>query len=126
VRLSIDDFGTGYSSLAYLRQLPVDEIKVDRSFMAGLATGHQEAAIVRAVTDLAQALSMRVVAEGVEDVATLERLRQLGCHRAQGFLFARSMPADEVLPWIAARQPMASRRLAAVPTQRRAETARIG
>jgi diguanylate cyclase (GGDEF)-like protein len=126
VGLSIDDFGTGYSSLAYLRQLPVDEIKVDRSFMAGLATGHQEAAIVRAVTDLAQALSMRVVAEGVEDVATLERLRQLGCHRAQGFLFARSMPADEVLPWIAARQPMASRRLAAVPTQRRAETARIG
>ena len=105
VSLSIDDFGTGYSSLAYLRQLPVHEVKIDRSFMAGLATGVQEAAIVRAITDLSQALSMRVVAEGVEDLPTLQRLDSLGCDRAQGFLFSKSLAAGEIAPWIAGQQP---------------------
>ncbi len=105
VSLSIDDFGTGYSSLAYLRQLPVHEVKIDRSFMAGLSTGVQEAAIVRAITDLAQALSMRVVAEGVEDLPTLQRLDDLGCDRAQGFLFSRSLAAGDIASWIAGQQP---------------------
>jgi diguanylate cyclase (GGDEF)-like protein len=118
VSLSIDDFGTGYSSLAYLRQLPVHEVKIDRSFMAGLATGRQETAIVKAITDLAQALSMRVVAEGVEDLPTLQRLDSLGCDRAQGFLFSRSLAADDIAPWIAGQQPYLPRieRLAPVAT----------
>jgi EAL domain-containing protein (putative c-di-GMP-specific phosphodiesterase class I) len=99
-RLSIDDFGTGYSSLAYLKQLPVTEVKVDRSFVAGLAVDHQDVAIVRAIVDLAGSLGMRVVAEGVENQPTLQRLAGLGCDRVQGFLFSRPLPAADVLSWM--------------------------
>jgi diguanylate cyclase (GGDEF)-like protein len=126
VSLSIDDFGTGYSSLAYLRQLPVHEIKIDRSFMTGLATGEQQAAIVRAVTDLAQSLSMRVVAEGVEDIPTLHRLDALGCDRVQGFLFSKSLAAADIAPWISGQFPYlphtgSATRLTLVPPQRTAD-----
>jgi diguanylate cyclase (GGDEF)-like protein len=103
-RLSIDDFGTGYSSLGYLKQLPVTEIKVDRSFVSGLAVDHQDVAIVRAIVDLAGSLGMRVVAEGVENQATLARLTTLGCDRIQGYLISRPLPADEVLDWLSARE----------------------
>jgi diguanylate cyclase (GGDEF)-like protein len=99
-RLSIDDFGTGYSSLAYLKQLPVSEVKVDRSFVAGLAVDHQDVAIVRAIVDLAGSLGMRVVAEGVENQPTMQRLAALGCDRVQGFLFSRPLPVDELLTWM--------------------------
>ncbi len=96
VRLAVDDFGTGYSSLAYLRHLPVDEIKIDQTFITRLATDHADAHIVRSTIELAHSLGLSVVAEGVEDAATLAVLRDFGCDRAQGYHVARPMPADQV------------------------------
>ncbi len=95
VRVVLDDFGTGYSSLAYLSRLPLDVIKVDRSFVAGLHDSATNLAIVRAVVGLAQGLGISVTAEGIEREDQLEVLRELGCDRGQGFLFARPRPADE-------------------------------
>lgn len=95
VRLALDDFGTGYSSLASLSQLPLDVIKVDRSFVAGLRDSPVNLAIVRAVVGLAQGLGISVTAEGIEREDQLEALRELGCDRGQGFLFARPLPAAE-------------------------------
>ncbi len=96
VRLSIDDFGTGYSSLAYLQQLPVDEVKIDKSFVLSLATNRGADAIVRSVLGLARNLDLWVVAEGVEDVQAVARLRQLGCGEAQGFYFGAPMSAADI------------------------------
>ena len=87
--IAVDDFGTGYSSLQYLQQLPVDVLKVDRSFVAGLGTSDSDRAIVRAVVQLADALGLTSVAEGVETEHQLAELRDLGCRQAQGFHFAR-------------------------------------
>jgi diguanylate cyclase len=101
VRISIDDFGTGYSSLAYLKRFPVDELKVDRSFVMDMHTDDNDAAIVRATIDLAHNLGLRVVAEGVENRTTLELLRELGCDSAQGYLLSRPVPADDFLNWLA-------------------------
>jgi CheY-like chemotaxis protein len=100
VRVAVDDFGTGYSSLSYLNQLPLDEVKIDRSFISRLLRDPQTSSIVRTAIDLSHALGLDAVAEGVEDEATLERLRLLGCDRAQGYFIARPMPADVVLPWL--------------------------
>ena len=100
VRVAVDDFGTGYSSLSYLNQLPLDEVKIDRSFIGRLLRDPQTSSIVRTAIDLSHALGLEVVAEGIEDEATLERLRLLGCDRAQGYFIARPMPADAVLPWL--------------------------
>ncbi len=97
---SIDDFGTGYSSLAYLQRLPVEEIKIDRSFVTELSTDAGNAAIVRATIELAGSLGLNVVAEGVEDEATWRSLRRLGCTTAQGYLISRPMPAAEVEGWL--------------------------
>jgi diguanylate cyclase (GGDEF)-like protein len=108
-RLSIDDFGTGYSSLGYLKQLPVTELKVDRAFVAGVATDHQDVAIVRAIVDLASSLGMRVVAEGVEDQPILERLSSLGCDRIQGYLLSRPLPPGSLISWLDAHQEEAAR-----------------
>jgi EAL domain-containing protein (putative c-di-GMP-specific phosphodiesterase class I) len=93
VRLAIDDFGTGYSSLSYARRFPIDELKIDRSFIAGLGHGREDAAIVTAAIAFARALHLVVTAEGVETTDQAIRLRALGCDRAQGYLFAR--PMDE-------------------------------
>ena len=95
VRVVLDDFGTGYSSLAYLSRLPLDVIKVDRSFVAGLGESPANLAIIRAVVGLAQGLGITVTAEGIEREDQLQALRELGCDRGQGFLFARPQPADE-------------------------------
>jgi diguanylate cyclase (GGDEF)-like protein len=95
-RLSIDDYGTGYSSLAYLRRLPLNELKIDRSFVAGMARDANDAVIVRSTIDLAHNMGLAVVAEGVEDDATLERLRALGCDSVQGFLLSRPVAAVEI------------------------------
>jgi diguanylate cyclase (GGDEF)-like protein len=95
VRLSIDDFGTGYSSLAYLKQLPMDELKIDRSFVHDMDQNESDATIVRSTIDLAHNLGLRVVAEGVESPAVLEILRRLGCDEVQGYLFFRPAPAEE-------------------------------
>jgi EAL domain-containing protein (putative c-di-GMP-specific phosphodiesterase class I) len=100
VRLSIDDFGTGYSSLAYLSRLPVNEMKIDRSFIMGIADDSSKAAIVRAALDLGHNLRLEVVAEGVEDKRTWDLLFALGCDTAQGYYMARPMPAEAVLPWL--------------------------
>ncbi len=95
-RLAIDDFGTGHSSLTWLRRLPADILKVDRSFVAGLGTDREDTAIVRAVVGLGQALGLVTVAEGVETEAQLEVLKELGCDWAQGCYFARPGPAEAV------------------------------
>jgi EAL domain-containing protein (putative c-di-GMP-specific phosphodiesterase class I) len=95
VQLAVDDFGTGYSSLSYLRSFPVDLLKVDQSFVAGLGTEGGDEAIVAAIIRLAHTLGLEAVAEGVETAAQLARLRALGCNLAQGFYLARPMPAEE-------------------------------
>ena len=100
VTLSIDDFGTGYSSLAYLRDLPVHQLKIDRSFVQELGARSGDAVIVRSVVDLARNLGLRTIAEGVEDAATWEQLTDLGCDSAQGFYLARPMAAPLFQAWI--------------------------
>jgi diguanylate cyclase (GGDEF)-like protein len=99
-QLSIDDFGTGYSSLVYLQRLPVVEIKADRSFVMTMATVKSDAVIVRSIVDLAHNLSVKVVAEGVEDGATMDMLIDYGCDEAQGYHVARPMPGTEVAGWL--------------------------
>jgi diguanylate cyclase (GGDEF)-like protein len=101
IRLSLDDFGTGYSSMTYLRQLPVTELKVDRSFVLDLATGEADAVLVRSAVDLGHNLGLSVVAEGVENAVTLQALEDLGCDMAQGFYVARPMPATAFAEWVA-------------------------
>ncbi len=110
VALSIDDYGTGHSSLAYLNDLPVAELKLDRSFVARLCTDARTAAIVAGTVELAHQLGLRLVAEGVEDTATLAALRALGCDESQGYLHARPQPADLLTAW--------ATRATAVPTAR--------
>ncbi|WOX21934.1 bifunctional diguanylate cyclase/phosphodiesterase [Streptomyces solicathayae] len=103
VKMSLDDFGTGYSSLVHLRRLPVSELKIDRSFVARLAVDTEDAEIVRCTVDLAHSLGLLVVAEGVEDDETWERLRDLGCDAVQGWLVAAAMPPSETTAWLRAR-----------------------
>jgi diguanylate cyclase (GGDEF)-like protein len=100
VGLSLDDFGTGYSSLAYLKQLPVKEIKVDRSFVMNMGDEESDAMIVRSTIDLGKNLGLRVVAEGVQSQAAWFRLTELGCDEAQGFYFSPPMPAEDLPQWI--------------------------
>jgi EAL domain-containing protein (putative c-di-GMP-specific phosphodiesterase class I) len=103
VKMSLDDFGTGYSSLVHLRRLPVSELKIDRSFVARLVEDPEDAEIVRCTVDLAHSLGLLVVAEGVEDDETWERLRELRCDAVQGWLVAAAMPPDEATAWLRAR-----------------------
>ena len=100
VTLSIDDFGTGYFSMTGLRNLPIDEIKIDRSFVTTMTVEQKDAFIVQSTIALGHNLGFRVVAEGVEDNTTLDELRTLGCHSAQGFLISRPLPANDLLPWL--------------------------
>ena len=101
-KLSIDDFGTGYSSLAYLKRLPVHELKIDKSFVMAMERDASDTKIVRSTVDLAHALGLSVVAEGVENASILEQLRALGCDDAQGFHFAKPLPFDAFGAWVAA------------------------
>jgi diguanylate cyclase (GGDEF)-like protein len=96
VELAIDDFGTGYSSLAYLSQLQVRELKIDRSFVMGMRTNRDDALIVRSTIDLGHNLGLRLIAEGVEDPATLDLLKQQGCDGAQGYHLSRPVPAQQI------------------------------
>ncbi|MDH4335474.1 MAG: GGDEF domain-containing phosphodiesterase, partial [Chloroflexota bacterium] len=96
VRLAIDDFGTGYSSLSYLRHLPVDTLKIDKSFIDGIAAGGDAFALARVIVRMGQTLNLETVAEGVELAAQAEALRRMGCRHAQGFHFARPMGAEEI------------------------------
>jgi len=104
-QLSIDDFGTGFSSMLQLVRLPFSEVKVDRSFVASASRSHESRAVVKSIIDLGHSLGLRVAAEGVEDEATLALLVDAGCDLAQGYLVARPLAPDCVLPWIQARWP---------------------
>jgi EAL domain-containing protein (putative c-di-GMP-specific phosphodiesterase class I) len=104
VYTSIDDFGTGYSSLAYLKHLPIDELKIDKSFVGNLVHDPNDLVIVRSTIDLAHNLGLTVVAEGVEDGATLDRLAELSCDRAQGFFVSRPLAGSAVGGWLGTRQ----------------------
>ncbi len=100
VRFAIDDFGTGYSSLAYLKRLPIQTLKIDRSFIRDLLSDDQDAMIVRSTLDLAHNFGLSVVAEGVEDDATLQELKRLHCEQVQGFLFSKPLPVAEFEQWL--------------------------
>ncbi len=100
VALAVDDFGTGYSSINYLRQFPVDILKIDRSFISGTETPRENAEIVRSIVDMAHSLGLKVTAEGVETREQLERLQGINCDRAQGYMFARPMPPADALAMI--------------------------
>ena len=102
IKVSIDDFGTGYSSLSYFRDIPADELKIDRSFVSGLTSQRDNANIVELIIDLAHRFGLSVVAEGVEDLKTLSTLKSLHCDVAQGYFIARPMPAAEYQRWLAA------------------------
>ena len=105
VGLSLDDFGTGYSSMTHLRNLPVDELKVDRGFVHTMTTSPEDAVIVRAAVELGHNLGMDVVAEGIEDADTLAEVVASGCSLAQGYYFSRALPPDELIEWATARFP---------------------
>jgi diguanylate cyclase len=100
VRVAIDDFGTGYSPLTYLRHYPIDELKIDKSFVAKLGTETEATAIVTAVTHLAQALNLTTVAEGVESADQRAQLQLIGCELAQGFYWSGPVPADDLGSWL--------------------------
>ncbi len=112
IKLALDDFGTGYSSLAHLRALPFDRIKIDRSFVASICDNSESAAIVNAITRLGDSLGLPVTAEGIEDAAIEERLRQLGCHKGQGWFYGKPLPISQVRTLLAERNllPYARRR----------------
>ena len=114
VTIAIDDFGTGFSSLSQLQQLPVDEIKIDRSFVMHMEADHDDAVLVRSIIELGRNLGLRVTAEGVETATVHQTLRELGCDFAQGFHISRPIPADEC-----------HRLLEAMPHQSRGEPARV-
>jgi EAL domain-containing protein (putative c-di-GMP-specific phosphodiesterase class I) len=103
VSFSIDDFGTGSSSLSHLVDLPVSEVKVDRSFVSAMGTDPKHRAIVQATVELAHAVGSSVTAEGIEDAATWALLAQMGCDAAQGYFVSRPMPSDEVVSWMTAK-----------------------
>ena len=104
IRISIDDFGTGQTSLSYLSALPIDEIKIDRSFIADMteSTGHH--AIIRSIVELGHNLGFDVVGEGVETAEIASALQATACDVAQGYLYARPMPAAELSEWMAAHE----------------------
>ena len=104
VHISMDDFGTGYSSLSYLRSFPFDKIKIDQSFVRGLAANHDAQTIVRAIVNLGKGLDVTITAEGIETEAELSFLRAEGCHQGQGFLFSKARPNDEVMRLLEAQR----------------------
>jgi EAL domain-containing protein (putative c-di-GMP-specific phosphodiesterase class I) len=103
ITVAVDDFGTGYSSLSYLKRLPVDKLKIDRSFVSDVTNNEDDAAIARAITNLATTLRLQVVAEGVETEEQLQFLKQIGCHGAQGYHLSKPLPADDFAAWLARR-----------------------
>jgi EAL domain-containing protein (putative c-di-GMP-specific phosphodiesterase class I)/GGDEF domain-containing protein len=119
VKLALDDFGTGYSSLAYLKDLPLDELKIDRSFVKVLDNSPRSAAVVRTIVALADELGLQTVAEGVEDHETLQRVAGLGCSMAQGFLFARPLSAQGLRLWLSRRYAVPQALVAARPDRGR-------
>ena len=101
VKIAIDDFGTGYSSLSYLTRLPLDALKVDRSFVDGLGTESRDTAVTEAIVAMSRALQLRVVGEGAETELQVTELARLGCDLVQGFHFSRPVPAEEITRMLA-------------------------
>jgi EAL domain-containing protein (putative c-di-GMP-specific phosphodiesterase class I) len=121
VGLSVDDYGTGYSSLANLRRLPIDELKIDRSFVSPMLSDESDLIIVRSTINLGHDLGLKVVAEGVEDEATLHRLEGLGCDLAQGYHFSKPLPAEAFNKWMGVQvAPPQQRAPAAFPSTEQA------
>jgi len=108
VEISIDDFGSGHTSLGYLSELPIHELKVDRSFISDMPTNPAHGAIVRSIVDLGHNLGLRVVAEGVETQEIWDLLRASSCDAAQGYLLARPMPVEQLAGWLASTPPVAA------------------
>ena len=102
IRISVDDYGTGYSSMAYLKHLPVREIKIDRTFVTDMAGDNSDYTIVRSSIELARQLGLDVVAEGVETADALAQLTELDCTTVQGYYFSKPLPPDELWRWLAA------------------------
>jgi EAL domain-containing protein (putative c-di-GMP-specific phosphodiesterase class I) len=113
VQVHLDDFGTGYSSLSYLYRLPIDALKIDRSFVATMGVSEDAYAIVRAIVSLASNLHLSVVAEGIENEVQLARLRELGCEQGQGYYFSTAVEPAMALA-VASGGPMAPRRQSGV------------
>jgi EAL domain-containing protein (putative c-di-GMP-specific phosphodiesterase class I) len=107
VRLAVDDFGTGFTSLDYLHRLPVQKLKIDKSFVDGIDTDPHDAAVAGAIIRIGQSFSLRVVAEGVETAAQVDRLRELGCDDVQGYYAAPPMQADEFVVWLEGHRRLA-------------------
>jgi diguanylate cyclase (GGDEF)-like protein/PAS domain S-box-containing protein len=122
VRLSIDDFGAGYSSMAYLKRLPIDELKIDRAFVTDMLSDTRDQPITRAIIELAHSLGLTVVAEGIESPALEDVLRRLGCDAGQGYGICRPVPAEELTAWLAAARtpPAPHEHIAASPASLRA------
>jgi diguanylate cyclase len=110
IRIAVDDFGSGYSALRYLRDLPIDEVKLDRQFIAPMLREPRSAAIVGGIIDLAHALGVTTVAEGVENAETAQLLRRRGCDIAQGYYFSLPLGADDMLALLSARKEPAAAR----------------
>ncbi|MFP5389798.1 MAG: EAL domain-containing protein, partial [Thermoleophilia bacterium] len=108
ITLAIDDFGTGYSSLAYLNRFPFDALKIDRSFVDALGVEQERTAIVEAIIGMARALSLDVIAEGVENEPQMLELRRLDCDYAQGHLFSRALPAEKISALLSEGAPLYS------------------
>ncbi|UAK26462.1 EAL domain-containing protein [Sphingomonas nostoxanthinifaciens] len=104
IRLAIDDYGSGFSSLAYLRQLPITELKIDRMFVANLTTSQRDPLLIRSTIDLAHALGMEVTAEGVDSPTTLALLQVMGCDQVQGYLLSRPLPLDRLATYLTAQR----------------------
>jgi EAL domain-containing protein (putative c-di-GMP-specific phosphodiesterase class I) len=100
VKLSMDDFGTGHSSLAQLRNIPLHELKIDKSFVMTIASDERNEAIVRTTVNLAHSMRLRVVAEGVEDLESMRRIAALGCAQAQGYFLSKPIAAEEMRAWL--------------------------
>jgi EAL domain-containing protein (putative c-di-GMP-specific phosphodiesterase class I) len=111
VKLAIDDFGTGYSSLSYLRRFPITTLKIDRSFVREAPTDSRVLAIMQAIVALSKALGVDVTAEGIETREELTRVIQAGCHRAQGYLFARPLPRGALHDYLASQYKRQGREL---------------
>ena len=105
VRIALDDFGTGYSSLTYLHQLPIDELKIDRSFVAVLEDESSDLVLLQMMVQLGRAFDLKVVAEGIDTDRKLRRIQRLGCHYGQGYLFARPAPFEQVMHRLPRRRP---------------------
>jgi EAL domain-containing protein (putative c-di-GMP-specific phosphodiesterase class I) len=115
VRIAIDDFGTGYSSMAYLRQFPVDVLKIDRSFVSDMTDSSEGAALVHTLVQLGKALGLATVAEGIEDELQLGRLRMEGCDDGQGFYYARPLEAQDAGAFMAEKAGAVAPKTASAP-----------